>query len=457
MKHALTFAGTLLKSAWQAFPLRSALTALLLAPLAAIKPVKHARNYFTAFCCATSFFCILALPMPLTAAEPQPNHVDRQGQDLAKFTPGARAAYERIDWASPRGASHIVGFNYQPSWAANGTKCWIENFDADKYREELMNGKKHFPLMNTVRVWLNYEAWMKDPATAEKNVRTAFSICRKLDLLVMPVLTSFWGGQSWGTWLGAKRADPNALLLMDEYFLAMDKATEGGGNILVWDICNEPPDEKVTPRQWTPAWNPWLRNRCVFVRQRFAANRSTYSAWGGIEEKPTALLDAVDLWSFHPYAPFTHDTMNPKAAAGFLASLPQCAVKFQAAMRNWMAHYESLPHGRKPVIFTECCWGSLNDEVRASIVEASLQTFVEIGAGFLPHALQESLAPDLHRPEFGKVERPGFMAFVMMDGSLRPGHDLFNKYAAMASDRSNKPMAPQGKAESAEPMKQEKE
>ena len=68
----------------------------------------------------------------------------------------------------------------------------------------------------------------------------------------------------------------------------------------------------------------------------------------------------------------------------------------------------------------------------ARIVEASLGTFVDLGIGFLPHALQESLAEDLHRPEFGRVGSPGFMAFVLMDGSVRPGHGIFNKYADLA-------------------------
>jgi hypothetical protein len=33
------------------------------------------------------------------------------------------------------------------------------------------------------------------------------------------------------------------------------------------------------------------------------------------------------------------------------------------------------------------------------------------------------------------------MAFVLMDGSLRPGHDVFNKYAEMALNPATKPPA----------------
>jgi hypothetical protein len=339
--------------------------------------------------------------------------------------------YERVDWKSPRGAAHIVGFNFQPSWAETGVKCWIEGFDAARYRAELANGKKHFPLMNTVRVWLHYGAWLKDPPTVAKNVRTALAICRELDLLVMPCLTSKWGKQEWGL-PGVK--DPATFQKMDEYFLAMDAASDGGGNILAWDICNEPPPTGDAQ------WNAWLRDRCAFVQQRFAANRVTIGTTGGTGAKPLELLDAVDLWSFHPYAPFMHDAVNPAKAAEFRATLPGLGGKFDAAIRNWMTRYEALPHGRKPAVASECCWGSLDDAVRTAIVEASLKVFVQAGIGFLPHALQESEVYDLHRPEHGAIPvgKPGFMAFVLMDGSLRPGHDIFNKYAELAVNSSDK-------------------
>ncbi len=353
--------------------------------------------------------------------------------DLSKFTPDARAAFERVDWQSPRGAAHIVGFNYQPSWAGTGAKCWIDGFDAAKYRAELENGKKHFPLMNTVRIWLHYGAWMKDAKTVETNVKTAFSICRDLDLLVMPVLTSKWGDEPWGL---PRAKDPAALKGMDEYFLAMDAASDGGGNILVWDLCNEPPP------MGDPKWDAWLRDRSAFVRARFSANRTTIGTTGGTGAKPLGLLDAVDLWSFHPYPPFTHDAANPAKAAEWRATLPELGGKFHATIRQWMSRYGALPHGRKPAIASECCWGSMDDGARATVVEESLRAFVDAGIGFLPHALQESEVYDLHRPEHGSIPvgRPGFMAFVLMDGSLRPGHDIFNKYAEMALNPKAKPV-----------------
>jgi hypothetical protein len=110
----------------------------------------------------------------------------------------------------------------------------------------------------------------------------------------------------------------------------------------------------------------------------------------------------------------------------------QLKLWYRQPAANWN---EALPHGRKPAVASECCWGSLDDAVRTAIVEASLKAFVQAGIGFLPHALQESEVYDLHRPEHGAIPvgKPGFMAFVLQDGTLRPGHDVFNKYAALAT------------------------
>lgn len=358
--------------------------------------------------------------------------------DVSTFSPGARAVYERVDWNSPRGAAHIVGFNYQPSWAETGIKCWIDGFDAAKYRAELENGKKHFPTMNVVRIWLHHGAWLKDPQTVEKNVRTAFAICRELDLLVIPCLTSEWGKEEWGTW-GKSKEGPQTAPKMEEYFLAMDAASDGGGNILVWDICNEP----LYYGDRVAEWDAWLRKMCALVRARFAVNKATIGYAPGGSWARLGMLDTVDLWTGHFYNSFMHKSNLPEVAAEFEAKLPDHAASFRKLLSGWMNDFYPKAGGTKPVITNECCWGSLDDAVRARIVEESLKIFVDLGIGFLPHALQESLAPDLHRPEYGKVGSPGFMAFVMMDGSLRPGHEIFNKYAGMALNPKTKPAAPE--------------
>ena len=42
----------------------------------------------------------------------------------------------------------------------------------------------------------------------------------------------------------------------------------------------------------------------------------------------------------------------------------------------------------KPIITSECCWGSLDDEKRAELIRGALTVFKKYGVGFVAHALQ---------------------------------------------------------------------
>lgn len=325
--------------------------------------------------------------------------------DLSRFSPGARAAYERVDWDSPSGASHIVGFNYQPSWAETGVMAWIDGFDAAKYRKELENAKRLFPAMNTVRIWLNYRAWEKNPEIYLRNVRTAFEICRELDLLMIPTLTSFWPGNSdnWG--MVRHGEDPAKLERMEEYFLAVNEVSAGGANVFVWDICNEP--QLWVAANSSPsiveAWRVWLRKHLQLVRERFDNNKVTIgfdSNWSATENS-LELAALCDVWSAHFYNYLVHDATIPEKAREFRDNLPELKKAHRQNVKGYIAAYAEAGI-RMPIYANETCWGSLDDSVRAEIVEASLSVLVDMGVGFTVHALQESLAPDLHRPDLGQ-------------------------------------------------------
>ena len=53
--------------------------------------------------------------------------------------------------------SHIRGFNYQPSYGSHGLEIWGYGFDIAKIERELGLGKRYFPKINTIRLWLSYD------------------------------------------------------------------------------------------------------------------------------------------------------------------------------------------------------------------------------------------------------------------------------------------------------------
>lgn len=57
--------------------------------------------------------------------------------------------------------AEINGFNYQPSYGSSGLEIW-QQFDASIVDKELGRGKKYFPGMNAIRLWLSWDAFVRE-------------------------------------------------------------------------------------------------------------------------------------------------------------------------------------------------------------------------------------------------------------------------------------------------------
>ena len=69
----------------------------------------------------------------------------------------------------------VRGFNFQPDWGSSGVTVWLK-FDPEKYRRFIVRGKELFPVMNTLRIWLSFDAWCEDREAYLKNIKTAAKI-----------------------------------------------------------------------------------------------------------------------------------------------------------------------------------------------------------------------------------------------------------------------------------------
>ncbi|MEI8246563.1 MAG: cellulase family glycosylhydrolase [Lentisphaerota bacterium] len=305
----------------------------------------------------------------------------------------------KFDW------SIVRGFNYQPSFGSNATEIWVDKFDVCIVRNELETAKKHFPGMNTVRIWLSHDTFLCHRAEFMRNFKAVLDICHSLNLYAIPVLFNNWhsipdfGGISpeminyWFLSYGKSGTAPN--YIFRPYFEEMFTTFDTHPSLLAWDMCNEPFNSDA------PAITPWLRdiyNSAKKLGIRRPVGVSVQASLPQVEK----VAEFSDVIMIHPY----FADKNTK--------LPDI-VRFASGKG-------------KPVLATECCWGELDDAKHVELVRADLETLKNLKLGFLIHALYESPVGDLHRPDLGTMSSAGYMAFINRDGSLRKGHEIFNDY-----------------------------
>ncbi len=303
--------------------------------------------------------------------------------------------------------SYVRGFNYQPSWSSSGHVLW-RSFHPDVFHRELAAGKRLFPAINTIRIRLSFDAFACGDAANQRDVasnfETALAIADSFGLKAIPVLFNNWhsvpdfGGiatemiQYWMNEGDANHTMPSYIFM--SYLDAFVGAHASDPRILLWDLCNEPFNSGVSPILLR--WLESLYSKCKDLKVL-----APVAVGIAPDEAHLALLSPVsDVLTIHPYGNF----------------------KFLDAA---IAYGERV---RKPVLATECCWGSLDDKVRAGIVSRELGDLRARKLGFLAHVLHHSLVADCHRPQFGPVSGAGYMAFIEADGSLRPHHDIFNQF-----------------------------
>jgi hypothetical protein len=327
---------------------------------------------------------------------------------------GESAPTNEVDYAQ------IHGFNYQPSWGSSGFEIW-RNFDRDRMGHELALGKKYFPGMNGIRLWLSHDAWLRNPTKFEADFESALSLISARGARVLPVLFNRWhdAALDYGgvyldhflpktSWVQGK----DQLMAFAE---AMFSLHAKDARILGWDLCNEPFSYGCAPGEIpeiVKAEFAWLE------RTYAAAKRLNVQAPITVGIHPGHGIDGIrqiepiaDILSIHPY--WTCD------------SPPHDKAAYEKLLDDYVAFAASV---KKPLLATETCWGSTDDAKRVEIIRYTLGQLKQRRIGWLAYLLHHSLIADAHRIEFGPLSAPGNLAFIEADGSLRSGHDVFNEF-----------------------------
>ncbi|HPU86392.1 MAG TPA: hypothetical protein PLE60_13775 [Candidatus Latescibacteria bacterium] len=294
--------------------------------------------------------------------------------------------------------SWVRGFNYQPSYAPTGLEIWL-NFDERLIAAELARGKQHFPGTNALRLWLSFDAWLRDPARFVRNFGTTLDILGNLGMRAMPCLFNNWhslpdfGGVSAemvGYWNSPRREGNYFQRYVSDVvtpFLHDDR-------IFAWDLCNEPFNSGRED-----AFAPWLTDLRRFVKDAGASAPVTVGVPPQLRQ--LELVEPMcDVLTPHLYGASAADD----------------------------AFVEFANRVGKPMFAGETGWGSLDDDVRLETLHQELSSLVERKTGFMIHVLHHSLVADCHRAEFGPVSEVGFMGCIEADGTLRAGYESIRKY-----------------------------
>lgn len=359
------------------------------------------RRQFLGVAAAAGIAAVVG-PESADAAEPQP---DAQQPTLQTINAFGR------DW------SKIRGFNYQPSYGSSGFELW-QKFDPKTIEIELGRGKKFFPHINAIRLWLSWDSFKRDPKRFAANFDAALALADQAQLAVMPVLFNRWHDQSLdygGVYLDHLLPGASWVYnakLFDSYMEAIVGGHKDDRRILAWDLCNEPysyATALATVPHLVSAETAWLKGLYDQCKRLAAAAPITVGIHPGV---PLDMIDPIsDILSIHPY--FMHNDPNANKAA------------YEKKLDNEVVFANRV---KKPLLATECCWGAVDDAVRVDSVRYTLTQLKKRNLGWLVYLLHHSLIADAHRAEFGPLSMPGNLAFIEADGTLRPGHDVFNEF-----------------------------
>jgi hypothetical protein len=323
----------------------------------------------------------------------------------------------------------LRGFNYQPSYGSSGFELW-QKFDLPTIDSELTQGKAHFPKISAIRLWLSWDSFIRNPKLFEAHLESALQCAASHGLAAMPVLFNRW--HDYMLDYGGIYTD-HFLLPMEKrrplfrpYIDAVVGRHANDDRIFAWDMCNEPVLQGISA-SWTQnlrdAEYSWLADIYASCKA-LGAKAPLCIGTDGMEN--LKLINPIsDIFTIHPY--FIHYLENEAGKLnGAIEFDPIELLTKELDRLDRIVEFANQEN--KPVLASETCWGSMDDKKRVGIVESTLSELKKRDIGWLAYLLHHSLIADAHRAEFGPTDHAGYMAFIEADGSIRPGHQVFNEF-----------------------------
>ncbi len=298
------------------------------------------------------------------------------------------------------------GFNYNPGYCSTCYEAW-SMFDEESWRREICRGKTYFPVLNFLRIWLDWNAYLRQPEKFMENFDTVLTICHEQDIDVHPTLFNRWHDYTYD--FGGIYCDhfiDRQYDRFESYIHHLAERFKDDRRIGIWDLCNEPQhrDKKNPLHQLEVDWLSWVAGR---MRTLGVSQPITIGTTVGMNVEWVSNL--CDVICIHPYGGWWNDQFAQNC--------------------DWAV--DLAKHAGKPLIANETCQGSLDDRTRVEIIQKSLGHLKSRNIGWCAWQLHGGKMISGNTVIMDSNCKPGdraYMAFIHPDGMLRTGHDIFNEF-----------------------------
>jgi hypothetical protein len=307
----------------------------------------------------------------------------------------------------------IRGFNYIPSYAFTLNDV-MDRFDENTWQQEFGYAKKLNA--NSLRIWFSKESFSRNQDCFIRNFEKILCLAEKCHLTIMPVLYNRWVDRNYP--FGQLDLTEVINEMGEEhgrYVSRVISAFKDDPRIVMWDLCNEPfsyqeafGDMELVKKLKEYETKFW--NTCINVfRGINPIQPVTLGFHGPVSNTPEELYDRVDVISFHPYLGW-----EDKGYEELILSYVQLANRKM-----------------KPLLCTETCQGSLNNNTRRLCVHNCLNALLKFNIGWYVFQLcsGEMVSARRDRTDLNAKDGDrGYFPFIHhTDGSIREGHEIIIK------------------------------
>lgn len=207
----------------------------------------------------------------------------------------------------------IRGANYVPSYARNDVQTWMD-FDPVIIDREL--GLAARLKLNSVRIFLQYAVYQKDPGMFRRHYETFLELCRKHGIRAQVVLfDSCFGefpdvvdyrGKDWMSNPGQNLIGPVHWPELERYISDVVGAYITDDRILMWDIMNEPLYTSYVLKGTPESIEQESEKIWAFVEHFLDVVKATGATQPrtvgfASSDKLPRLMDKMEVLSFHNY------------------------------------------------------------------------------------------------------------------------------------------------------------